>query len=46
MKRIEPPPLAAWMLEHWTAGDRDDALAGDLLESFLQDARTGGIGGR
>lgn len=34
MKRTEPPPLAVWMLEHCTPGDRDEALAGDLLEVF------------
>lgn len=34
MKRREPPPLASWMLEHLTSGDRDDALAGDLLEVY------------
>jgi hypothetical protein len=34
MKRREPPPLAKWMLRHLTAGDRDEALDGDLLEVF------------
>lgn len=34
MRRREPPPLAMWMLRHLTAGDRDEALAGDLLEEF------------
>lgn len=34
MKRREPPPLATWMLEHLTLGDRDEALGGDLLEHF------------
>lgn len=34
MKRTTPPPLATWMLEHLTFADRDDALAGDLLEEF------------
>ncbi|MFZ0743938.1 MAG: hypothetical protein WAM85_06010 [Terracidiphilus sp.] len=33
MKRREPPPLATWTLEHLTPGDRDEALAGDLLEA-------------
>src|ERR1019366_6209928 len=32
--RTEPPPLATWMLEHCTPADRDEALAGDLLEGF------------
>ncbi len=36
--RKEPPPLATWMLEHLTASDRDDALAGDLLEVFSMGA--------
>ncbi len=34
MNRPEPPRLATWMLEHLTPADRDEALAGDLLESF------------
>src|ERR1019366_10625470 len=32
--RTEPPPLATWMLEHCAPADRDEALAGDLLEGF------------
>ncbi len=34
MHRTEPPPLATWMLEHLTPANRDEALAGDLLEVF------------
>jgi hypothetical protein len=34
MNRTEPPRPATWMLEHLTPADRDEALAGDLLESF------------
>jgi len=34
MSRLEPPPLATWMLEHLTPADYDEALAGDLLEVF------------
>lgn len=34
MNRIAPPSLATWVLEHWTPGDCNDALAGDLLEEF------------
>lgn len=34
MKRREPPQLATWMLEHLSTGERDEALAGDLLEVF------------
>jgi hypothetical protein len=34
MHRMEPPPLATWMLEHLTPSDRDEALAGDLLEVY------------
>jgi hypothetical protein len=34
MHRREPPPLASWTLEHLTSGERDEALAGDLLEHF------------
>lgn len=39
MSRREPPPIAAWALEHLTFGDRDEALAGDLLEA-LQNGRS------
>jgi hypothetical protein len=31
---MEPPQLAVWMLEHLTPVERDEALAGDLLEVF------------
>jgi len=34
MKHAEPPSVAAWMLEHCTAGDFDEALAGDLCEGY------------
>lgn len=34
MRRPDPPPLAAWILEHLASGYRDEALAGDLLEEF------------
>jgi len=34
MKRTEPPPLATWILEHCTPADRDEALAGDLIENY------------
>ncbi len=34
MKRLEPPAAATWVLEHLTPADRDEALAGDLLEDF------------
>lgn len=34
MKHTTPPSLATWMLEHLTPADRDEALAGDLLEDF------------
>jgi hypothetical protein len=34
LKGTRPPSLATWMLEHLTPGDRDEALAGDLLEDF------------
>ena len=34
MRRKKPPSPATWMLEHLTSGDRDEALAGDLLEEF------------
>jgi hypothetical protein len=34
MSRMEPPPIASWILEHCIPGQRDQALAGDLLEEF------------
>lgn len=34
MTRYEPPLLATWMLEHLAPGNRNEALAGDLLEDF------------
>lgn len=34
MTSTAPPRIATWMLLHLVAGDRDEALAGDLLESF------------
>jgi hypothetical protein len=41
MRRIEPPATATWMLEHFTPGECNEALAGDLLEEF-QNGRTAG----
>jgi hypothetical protein len=41
MRRIEPPATATWLLEHFTLGDRNEALAGDLLEEF-RNGRTAG----
>jgi hypothetical protein len=34
MRRLEPPSTATWLLEHLTPGERNEALAGDLLEEF------------
>ncbi|HEV2322392.1 MAG TPA: hypothetical protein VGS10_00445 [Terracidiphilus sp.] len=41
MKEAKPPSLATWMLEHLTPADRDEALAGDLLEDFQSGRSTG-----
>lgn len=41
MTRMDPPPLASWLLDHCIPGQRDQALAGDLLEEF-QGGRTNG----
>jgi hypothetical protein len=41
MRGLEPPPTATWLLEHVNAGERNEALAGDLLEEF-QSGRTAG----
>lgn len=40
MRHSDPPRIATWLLEHWTPGARNDALAGDLLEEF-RSGRTG-----
>ncbi len=34
MRSTMPPRLAVWLLEHLIPGERNDALAGDLLEEF------------
>lgn len=34
MRSTTPPRLAVWLLEHLIPGERNDALAGDLLEEF------------
>lgn len=34
MNRSDPPRIATWLLEHLMSADNNDALAGDLLESF------------
>ena len=34
MRQSDPPRAAAWMLRHLVPGERNDALAGDLLEEF------------
>jgi hypothetical protein len=34
MTRRDPPSIAVWALEHLTSGERDEALAGDILETF------------
>jgi len=34
MNRLQPPSMPLWMLEHLTPAERDEALAGDLLEGF------------
>jgi len=41
MRRIEPPATATWLLNNVTPGERNEALAGDLLEEF-QNGRTAG----
>jgi hypothetical protein len=41
MLRNEPPPRATWILEHLVSGERDEAIAGDLLEEF-RSGRSGG----
>src|SRR5579863_6192750 len=41
MSRLAPPLIALWILEHLTPPERDEALAGDLLEEF-QSGRSNG----
>ena len=41
MRRREPPPTALWMLEHLIPAERNEALAGDLLEVFRAGRSTG-----
>jgi hypothetical protein len=36
MKSSKPPALATWLVEHLVPGNRNEALAGDLLEQFGQ----------
>jgi hypothetical protein len=36
MKPSDPPELATWLLEHFVLGNKNEALAGDLLEEFRQ----------
>jgi hypothetical protein len=37
MKSSRPPALATWLLEHLLPHDKNEALAGDLLERFGQE---------
>ncbi|HEX8711896.1 MAG TPA: hypothetical protein VF730_08490 [Terracidiphilus sp.] len=41
MKQSDPPRAATWLLQHLAAGERNEALAGDLLEEF-RSGRSGG----
>lgn len=41
MSRLAPPLFALWILEHLSPAERDEALAGDLLEEF-QSGRSNG----
>jgi hypothetical protein len=34
MKSSEPPRLATWLLEHFAFGNKNESLAGDLVEVF------------
>ena len=36
MGLMEPPSAATWMLRHLVPGERNEAMAGDLLEEFRQ----------
>ncbi len=36
-----PPPRATWILEHLAAGEREEALTGDLIEEY-RSGRSGG----
>jgi hypothetical protein len=41
MNRTEPPLLATWILEHLMPAECNEALAGDLMESFRAGRSTG-----
>ena len=41
MSRFDPPWMPLWLLEHLTLPEREEALAGDLLEEF-RNGRTNG----
>jgi len=41
MWTVRPPALATWLLQHFTFGEVDEALAGDLLEE-LRSGRSAG----
>jgi hypothetical protein len=39
MKSHESPPVASWLLEHFTCGPRNDSLIGDILEESWDHSR-------
>jgi hypothetical protein len=41
MKRVRPPLIATWMLEHLCPGRLDEALVGDLFEEFRRGRSVG-----
>jgi hypothetical protein len=43
--KTNPPKRAIWFLRHACPGD-NEALAGDLIETFAKERRAAGSGGR
>jgi hypothetical protein len=41
MRSSKPPALATWLVEHMVPGGKNEALAGDLLEQFIQGRSAG-----
>jgi hypothetical protein len=41
VRSSKPPALATWLVEHAIPGEKNEALAGDLLEQFSQGRSTG-----
>ena len=45
-KKSDPHSVAIWLLRHFGAAGRDEALTGDLVESFREGRTGAGSGSR